>query len=303
MKRYRFFAVVLALLLLLQGSALAADRTISVKLPTFPVTLNGVRIDSTRSEYPLIVYQDITYIPMTYHGARVLHLKANWYAAEPKGILFVGYSETSESNWTEYPAAQRNRRALEATLPNYQIAVNTLNKNQFLDNSSEQYPLLNFRGVTYFPLTWRFAVDEFGWDYDFDAKTGLAINSCEQFRPELEDDCLANSQPSVALAQKTYIYSTDKSEYVGYPYSNQGDASFIYRQKGEKGVFFDATKLFSDGEYLFNRQLDQAGNIARSESVPTLKGGVLTISAVWTDMNGRQTVSLKIDLRNGTLIP
>ena len=98
MKRCKFLTLMLALLLLLQSSALAADKgkTVTVTLPTFAVTLNDTKIDSAHSEYPLIVYRDITYFPMTYHASRFLHLKSNWYQTEPKGTLFVGYSDASE---------------------------------------------------------------------------------------------------------------------------------------------------------------------------------------------------------------
>ena len=43
-------------------------------------------------------------------------------------------------------------------------------------NGNEEYPLLLFRDVTYFPLTWRFAVQEFGWSYYFDMTNGLVIS-------------------------------------------------------------------------------------------------------------------------------
>ena len=39
------------------------------------------------------------------------------------------------------------------------------------------WPLLSFRNVTYFPLTWRYAVESFGWDYAWDAENGLRIVS------------------------------------------------------------------------------------------------------------------------------
>ena len=86
MKRCKFLTLMLALLLLLQSSALAADKgkTVTVTLPTFAVTLNDTKIDSAHSEYPLIVYRDITYFPMTYHASRFLHLKSNWYQTEPR---------------------------------------------------------------------------------------------------------------------------------------------------------------------------------------------------------------------------
>ena len=61
MKRCKFLTLMLALLLLLQSSALAADKgkTVTVTLPTFAVTLNDTKIDSAHSEYPLIVCRDI----------------------------------------------------------------------------------------------------------------------------------------------------------------------------------------------------------------------------------------------------
>ena len=175
MKRCKFLTLMFALLLLLQSSVLAAntDTTVTVTLPTFAVTLNDTKIDSAHSEYPLIVYRDITYFPMTYHTSRFLHLKSNWYQTEPKGTLFVGYSDASEDAWIDTPAAGRNASTARATVADYQIAVNTVDKSEFLDNSAEPYPLLNFRGVTYFPLTWRFAAEEFGWDYRFDTKIDL----------------------------------------------------------------------------------------------------------------------------------
>lgn len=170
-----------------------------------------------------------------------------------------------------------------------------MDKGKCLDNSAEPYPLLNFRGVTYFPLTWRFAVEEFGWEYHFDAKNGLSIRSAEQFRPELEDALLASSAPSAALGQKTYFYSADKSEYAGVPYSNLSGATFVYRRSGEAAVTIKAAELFPDGEYYFNWQ--------DGENAPVLSGGVLTLSARRTDSAGQATVTHKIDLRSGTLLP
>ncbi len=60
----------------------------------------------------------------------------------------------------------------EATIAEFPIYVNDKNINNFM----EEYPLLLFRDVTYFPLTWRFAVEEFGWSYYFDTTNGLVIN-------------------------------------------------------------------------------------------------------------------------------
>ena len=237
-----------------------AEKDVPVTLPTFPVTLNGVKIDNAYSQYPLLVYKDITYVPMTYHGSRFLHLKANWYNNEYRNsqILFVGYSEDYEKEWNGYPMTEKNKSSLTAVIPSYKIAVNTLDEQEFIDNQTEEYPLLNFRGVTYFPLTWRFAVDEFGWQYSFDWQMGLIINSTDQLKAELEDEeYFSSSMPSASLTVKDYVYNDQKDAYAGYPRTNLGGATFVYQKQGEKKVYFKAADLFNDGEYYFNQQFDE----------------------------------------------
>ena len=56
--------------------AQAADVT--VNLPTFPVVLNGVTMEQSKSQYPMLVYKDITYVPMTWADTRLLGLESNW---------------------------------------------------------------------------------------------------------------------------------------------------------------------------------------------------------------------------------
>lgn len=301
MKRSIIIALVLATLLQMPVFAAEGGEKVTVRLPTFDVTLNGTKIESAYDEYPLIVYQDITYFPMTYHSSRFMHLKANYYEPDPmfSGVLFIGYADQSESEWTVYRASKKNKTTDTAVISEARIAVNTLDQNEFIDNAEEEYPLLNFRGVTYFPLTWRFAAEEFGWDYGFDAKTGLTINSKEQLRPELEDEeYLSSTSPSRELRLKSYVYDAAHTEYAGYPYTNRG--GFSYRHQGEETVSFDATELFGDGEYTFNVCLDNNGSVVEPEQAPTLSNGVLTIWAVRMNGEGRKSVLLRIDLRGHT---
>lgn len=304
MKRTIIAAVTLVMMLQVPVFATEAGTKASISLPAFNVTLNGTKIESAYDQYPLIVYKDITYFPMTYHGSRFMHLKANWYKDDIlPGTLFVGYSDKSESKWTPYKMNTKNKITGTAVVSNARIAVNTVDANCFLDNEEEPYPLLNFRGVTYFPLTWRFAKEEFGWDYGFDSKTGLTINSKEQFRPELADEeYLSDTSPSRSLTLKSYVYDAGKTEFAGFPYTNLSGAGFCFRHKGEDEVSFPAQDLFSDGEYRFNASLDQNGNTVAPKQAPALSNGVLTISAVRTDNEGQKSLLLRIDLRNHTLL-
>ncbi len=145
-------------------------RATIASLPTFPVTLNGLTYSNDDRLYPLLVYNDITYFPMTYYNCRLLGLTTDW---TPETGLAVTKTDKVLSEYVRDAQETANPAEVGVRLAAGAISVNGKN----IDNGSEQYPLLFFRDVTYFPLTWRFAVDEFGWLYSFDAVNGLVISS------------------------------------------------------------------------------------------------------------------------------
>ncbi len=162
-------ALVMLVNWMLPAGAAAAGQNVQVHLPAFKVSLNGVGIDNRYSQYPLIVYKDITYFPMTYYDCRFLGLESAW--DNNRGLTIV----KTDVNWGyhQYESAIRNAPTHGAQLASFKITVN----GQAIDNSVEAYPLLLFRNVTYFPITWRFAVEEFGWQYSFTPNNGLVIHS------------------------------------------------------------------------------------------------------------------------------
>ncbi len=139
-------------------------------LPAFDVHFNGNKVDSTYREYPLLVYKDITYFPMTYFDSRHLGLVTEW--DEKTNTLTIS-KKNINSVLTAYKSENKNTKNNNVNICNFNIIVNA----KKIDNKKEEYPLITFRDVTYFPLTWRFAVDEFGWEYSFDSENGLTINS------------------------------------------------------------------------------------------------------------------------------
>lgn len=152
----------------------AAAADVTVTLPTFPVTLNGVTMEQSKSQYPMLVYKDITYVPMTWADTRLLGLESNW--AQQTGLVIAKAStvqdqKTAQSAYKPYTTGTTNASSYKAVTASGKITVN----GKGITNSKEEYPLLVFRDVTYFPLTWRFAVNEFGWEYSFDQKKGLVI--------------------------------------------------------------------------------------------------------------------------------
>lgn len=139
-------------------------------IPSFDVHFNGNKVESEYREYPLLLYKDITYFPMTYFDSRHLGLVTEWDSTT--NTLNISKMNIN-SILTAYKSESKNPIKNDISICNFNIVVN----GKAIDNKTEQYPLLTFRDVTYFPLTWRFAHDEFGWEYSFDNDTGLSINS------------------------------------------------------------------------------------------------------------------------------
>ena len=145
-------------------------------VPDFDVYIDGNKIEYKETKYPLLTYKDITYFPMTYHYVHMLGLTSSW----TDGAFYLSYcpiangqvhdvdknGQPAEEEWA--PAVD----SLEAQIAQYPIYIN----GKLLDNSKEEYPVLSARDITYFPLTWRFATQEFGHLTNWDGSLSIAGN-------------------------------------------------------------------------------------------------------------------------------
>ncbi len=144
-------------------------NSVNITLPNFDVNLNGRHINNEYMEYPLIVYDEITYFPMTYSDSRFLGVITNW--TNDKGLQIETGNNFGSLN--EMYSTIKNNYEDKAKIANFNIFIN----GEEINNSEQKYPLLVYRDVTYFPLTYEFAVEKFGWQLAFDERTGLQINS------------------------------------------------------------------------------------------------------------------------------
>jgi len=190
------------------GSALAADGSVRVTLPDFEVNLNGHKVENQYREYPLLVYRDITYFPMTWYDTRLLGLEANW--SQDEGLNIKQNQVTS--SYVPYNSDHRNAASYEAEVPASTVTIN----GKEIDNTKEKYPLLSFRNVTYFPMTWRFAHDDFGWDYNWDNTSGLSIMS---HNPQMNNvDLPAYAVKNDVALFKGYYYFVETTDTTNHVY-------------------------------------------------------------------------------------
>lgn len=271
-----------------------------VTIPEFSVTVNGQVLESKNNQYPLLLYKNITYFPMTYNYARFLGVKANWYqqsrAYDNKGVLFVGVAEERTNELKIISTNTPNKKHYTATIADYGIALNTTNPKNYLNNLKEEYPILNFRGVTYFPLTWRFAVEEFGWEYAYDNKNGLRIQSGKPFRPIINDRRIGATLPEATWTD--YYYG--KEYYVGYPKTTMdNNYTLIVRKRGGQEKEYNLKDQLQ-GDYYFNLKKTSAGGFVEAE--PSIIGNVFSVECRKVDMTGESYILLKIDINNGKVI-
>lgn len=78
--RNKFVIACLSACLLFPAGASAAEKQVDVTTPTFPVVLHGLTISQEYSQYPSLLYKNITYVPMTYYDAQLLGLTSVWSA-------------------------------------------------------------------------------------------------------------------------------------------------------------------------------------------------------------------------------
>lgn len=168
-----------------------AANNLPVQIPQFPVELNGVKIIQQDTIFPMIIYRDITYLPMTIDYAELLNLNAHWIEDKRQlAILSTSNPITSyfQPNYYENASQEYPQNNLRAGLANYDIVIN----GKLINSQDDPYPILNFRNITYFPLTWNYAVNHLKLSYQFSSEKGLEIKS-QGFRPENLPEQLPNT--------------------------------------------------------------------------------------------------------------
>lgn len=191
------------------------------------ITLNEQIIDNESAKYPFLLYRNITYVPMTYHLCRFLGLETNW--DDSARALSI---EKASRTFPYVPDADGNNKTGEAvavSAVSYPVMIDGISSDQF----DSTWPLLNYKGITYFPLTWEYAVTMFGWNYKWDAVNGLEIRSKIDLR---EKDKRSNEYTSKnadfdrALDILTAHYTSDR-EYTGILRSSDGKINKTFASK------------------------------------------------------------------------
>ncbi len=216
------------------------DKMITVYHPGFDVSINGVVISDKRPFHPIICYNDIVYIPLDW-------VYCNWLGIDislgENDEIIIDHSGKENSfvtwhgAWGEGVIPNRDRRETDGMISN-KVMVN----GREIDNASETYPLLQYYDhEVYFPLTWEWIVNEFGWCHDWDAQTGLTIHTNGK-----------NKTPDILLQTKILSeindFTYNKSAYV------KADVKSVQANESQQ---MDLKKRTSGIQDHLNRSTDQ----------------------------------------------
>ncbi len=154
------FGVVFILVACMQFtiSAEQSGKEISVIIPDYEILLDNASVYYYDSFYPFLNYKGVTYFPATFEYCKSMDLACGFIENE---AFLIAHNPSAQS----VPVYETtvNTKENTAVIPAYNIIIN----GKRIDNASLEYPFFNFRGVTYIPITWDFAVNEFGWTLDF----------------------------------------------------------------------------------------------------------------------------------------
>ena len=275
----------------------AESKTITVEIPSFSVTVNEVEYNSKYSEYPFLIYNDITYMPMTYDFATFMGLDitfnmgVNEVYHKEEMILHIGNGERTALELGQYLKKEENKSSYKAVIPDYHTYI-SFEENEY-DNSS-LYPVINFDGVTYLPLTWDVMHTLLDWGYSFDHDRGLVINSSEAVRPNGMNRKLFNR-----MGTSTNEYVLGEGCYLSYDI-NIYYAGNILWVKGEEKKEYNLSEQLNGKINYFNRMYKN-GVLVTAETPPKISGNILEIICARKDF-GEANLLVTVDLESGVVL-
>jgi len=252
--------LIVMLLVLMIPATFAETKEVEVILPEFDVTINGNVIDNRTEKFPFIQYKGITYIPMTWDLSYSLGLELKWSDVD-------GLKVSKRDKMQVYVQKEKTLNNLggryDASIVTFPVIVN----GEIIDNLNAEYPLLNFRNITYFPMTYDYMVGEFGAGYKWENATGLKVSvdpTLEVFIPE--PYYVSLKVTNAELEEKGLLFN--EMLYIEREDGSDNDYVKVYTNLNNNydGYYYNVTITYYDknNEVLYIEPL-ASGNIYESD--------------------------------------
>lgn len=202
-----------------------ASEKVNVQIPSFDITINNEVFDNQHAMYPFIVYNDITYAPLTYNLCRKLGVITGWDSE--RGLYLAKYYEYNFQYSPDLGGYNKKGATYKASLPSFPVVLNGVSINP--KSHKNLYPVLVFKNITYLPLTWEYVYYEFGWDISWDNIKGLNINS----QNSNTSGSYLNLSDIVDINDKHVLFKTSKDIFSE---EKNEDGSIRYINTGKKEI-------------------------------------------------------------------
>ncbi len=209
--------VLTAAFLILPTMAAKGAETVNATISPFEQNIVYTDFYNYAVEYPVLLYDEILYIPLTSSMCNELYLSIAFtpedglYIARGGGRGVIGQERQQALGAIEYSNPADGR--VNAVVPEYPVYIN----GRRYDNAAAEYPFLNFRDITYLPLTYDIIHNEFDFEFEFDGtKLTLAGNSWYG-APYVTE----SNEEYIEFKEHKSVYSESLNEYGDIHYSLQ----------------------------------------------------------------------------------
>ena len=66
------FIILCCILMMTKRVQAMEIQRVNIQIPSFKVSINDIEMEKRENKYPIILYKDVTYFPMTYKNSRFL---------------------------------------------------------------------------------------------------------------------------------------------------------------------------------------------------------------------------------------
>lgn len=215
-------------------------------------SLEGLSSDMSLCEYPAVMYENITYLPLTYYNCTLLGLKLE---ADDNKILI---KQAERDFPAEYLKDQSGGKKEKITVTACPFTINIFGE----DYSDEKYPALFYKNIVYLPLKWNVVEGIMHWDYSF-GENGIEL-----------------------YTDSYYYYSEGDSTYEREGLRMSASTSYgkTYYRKNGKAVFAEIYHQKIGGPVLGNMTVingNESYNVPGHTGYGQKKGPVFLTDGVW----------------------
>lgn len=157
----------LMLLMAFAGWSYAEEQYLDVSVYKQGLVLNGINLSSASLQYPLLLHKDVVYMPVSTEMGVQAGFTSKWDEAA-KTLTVI----KTDAKTAALPAgAFAHPETVKVQVVSTPVLVGTDNL------QTGEYPLLNYMGITYVPLTWSVVSTDLGWKSTHHPMLGLVIQT------------------------------------------------------------------------------------------------------------------------------